>query len=469
MTQSGEAGGGPARLSMSTAVAWLAAIAAALLYAWSFTAAADPAPVRALALLVLAIGLFASHALPGYLTALIAFFLAILTGVGPPEVVFAGFQSGGTWLLFSGIVIGLAVGELGLGAHVARMVLSRIELTYFRAVALLVAVSVLLSFFMPATIPRIIVLLPIALALAEAMGFRPGSRGHAGLASAVAVGTMLPAFSIMTATLPGVVMVGAIETVYGVTPTYAEYLLYLFPIGVVRALAVIAIVVLLFRQPPQEARLTEAPGQLNRAQWRLLAILCGALLFWLTDLLHGVAPAWISMGAAIVILLPRIGVLDPMTVRDRANLAPVIYIAGILSIGAIVGHSGLDEAIGTALLRTLHLEPGNSVVNFYAVIGISMAVSLMVTQPASPVLLVPLAAQVSEATGLNLTAVLMTQLLGLSTMFLPYQGPPLIVALGMARLRMADLARLCTLVAIVSLVLGAPLTYVWWRAIGLLP
>ena len=47
------------------------------------------------------------------------------------------------------------------------------------------------------------------------------------------------------------------------------------------------------------------------AEWRLAAIMCGALLLWMFDFLHHVSPGWIALGAAFLCLLPRLGVLAP--------------------------------------------------------------------------------------------------------------------------------------------------------------
>ena len=158
------------RIGIANVVAALAVATALYLFVRSYFGVADPGAWRAGALIVFAVGLFATHVVPEYLAALIVLFLAVASKIAPSEVIFSGFTVGGLWLLFSGIIIGAAVAEAGLGVYIARRFLSRVELNYTRAVILLVTVSALLGFIMPATIPRIIILLPIALGLAQVMG-----------------------------------------------------------------------------------------------------------------------------------------------------------------------------------------------------------------------------------------------------------------------------------------------------------
>ena len=75
----------------------------------------------------------------------------------------------------------------------------------------------------------------------------------------------------------------------------------------------------------------------------------------------------------------------------------------------------------------------------------------------------------ATASGLSIEAVLMTFVIGFSTVFFPYQVPPLIVLLQLGNIpaRAAIATALGT--ALVTVVVLLPLDYVWWRIIGLLP
>jgi len=429
---------------------------------------ANAAELRAWALVVFAIALFATHVLPEHVTALLVMLLAVVGGVGPTSVAFSGFEVGALWLLFAGIIIAQAVEEAGLGTFLARRVLGLWTLTYPRAIVLLVAIASLLGFVVPATIPRIILLMPLALGMADAMGLRVGGRGYAGLAMAVGLGTFFPDFAIITANLPAVVHVGAIEAIHGIRISYGEFLFYHLPVtGFFRAAVIVLLLIALFREPA--STITEADGEpMTGTQKRLLAVLLGALFLWCTDVVHGVQPAWVAMAAAIVILWPATNLISPSAFKDRMNFAPVLYIAGILSIGAIMVHNGLDERVGDLVLRFLGNGTEGGIVSFYLVGLISLAVCLVSTAPAASALLVPIAADISGATGLPLEGVLMTQLLGFSTVLLPYQAPPLIVMLGLCRVRAFDVAKVCTLLGVATVAAGFPLAFLWWRFIGLL-
>ncbi len=460
--------GGLKSLSLPKLIALAGIGFASFLFIMSLTSEANSIELKTWALVVFAISLFATHILPEHVTALLIFLLAIIGGVAPASVVFSGFEVGALWLLFSGIIIGSAAQEAGLGVYIARRILGAWQMTYLRAIVLLVAIAGLLGLIVPATIPRIILLMPIALGMAEAMGLKEGGKGYTGLALAAGVGTFLPTFSILTANLPAVVHVGAIETVYGIKISYGEYLYYQLPItGLFRALVLIGLLMVFFREPAREIAGSEEQ-QMTPKQAKLLAVLLGAILFWVTDIVHGIHPAWVAMTAAIIILWPTTKLISPTAFKDRIDFSPVLYIAGLLSIGAIMARNGLDKELGDFILQHVAFSAESTFLNLYLVTLLSLIVCLITTAPAAPILLVPIAGEIGQVSGLPLLAVLMSELVGFSTMIMPYQGPPMIVLLSLSVIKIFDLTKICMLLAGAMLIFGIPLAFFWWRAIGLL-
>ena len=62
-----------------------------------------------------AILLWATNALPEYLTALLFFAALTIFRSAPPSVVFAGFESAAFWLVLSGFVLGAAIKKVEIG------------------------------------------------------------------------------------------------------------------------------------------------------------------------------------------------------------------------------------------------------------------------------------------------------------------------------------------------------------------
>ena len=419
---------------------------------------------------VLALMCFATGVLPHMTTAFLSIIAFMILNLAPAEVVFSAFTTGGIWLTISGLIIGAAITDTGLGKQVAAYIFCLTGTSYARSIVLISVAGFLLGFLVPSTIPRVIIMMPVTASLAAAMGFERGSRGQIGLAAAAATSTLLPTYTVLTANLPTIVQAGALEALYGIAPSYANYLVAQLPSNIVR-FAVILMVLLPFarnQRPEEPSPAAIAMGPVTAAQIRLLIVIGLAIALWATDSMHRVSPAWIAMGAAAIILWPPSGLLASDAMKSKIDMTPVFFLAGVFSVSAVSHHVGLDTRIAEALVPQLHLSEGSAFWDLYAITGLSTLLSHLVTAPAAPVVLAPLAGAMADASGLTIFSVGMAQINGVATPILPYQAPPLIVAMALTHIPIRILTRLCVTLAIATFVLGVPFTYLWWSLIGLI-
>ena len=452
------------KLTAGTALAALG-----ILVALAAVALSDDLVTRVAGISIASLVLFATRALPEVVTAAATFLAFIAIAAAPNEVIFSGFATGGFWLLFSGLIIGAAIASTGLGKQIALRLFEHTGTSYRRAVLLLAFAGVVLGLFVPSAVPRVIVLLPITLSLAEAMGFRPGSRGYVGLAITASLATLLPTYFFLTANLPVIVQMGAMEALYGESSTFSGFFLYQWPTNLVR-LVVLLMIMLPFAtakgHEPQSDAAVEPPSPLNGAQLRLLAILLVAIGFWVTDFLHGIPPAWVALATAALLMVPALGIVAPGAMKTQIDLSPVFFIAAVFCVSAVATATGLSQTIADALIPRLGLGEAGSLRDLFALTGFSLIITHLTTAPATPVVLAPLAGPMAEATGWPLETVSMTQLIAVATTVFPFQAPPLVVALALARIPLGALTRVCFLVAVATIAIGLPLTWAWWSLMG---
>jgi di/tricarboxylate transporter len=427
----------------------------------------DPLLLRSTGLVLFTLGGWALVVFPEFVTALAFFLIAMVLHIAPAQVVFSGFASVAWWLVFGGLIVGMAIDRTGLGRRLARMLFGRLRGAYIHAVGAVALAAVGLAFLMPSTMGRVVLLSPIVLSLAERLGFAAGSRGRTGLVMTAALATYVPATAILPASVPGTVLLGAVEQSYGIHLTYGPYLMMLFPVLGIGFLALLVpLAAWVFNDQPKPVVSEDVPGHLSREEFKLAWILAIALLMFVFDFLHGISPAWVSLAAGLACLLPGIAIIDTKTFSERVNLAVLVYIAAIIGIGAVVGHSGLGARFSAWLIEAAHLQSGAPVYNFAAVMGLSVLVGVAVTLIPQPAVLAPLAGDIARAADLPLMVVLMIYVLGFATLLFPYQSGPLVVAMQLGGVSARDGTRLTLLTGVATLLILAPLAYAWWWILG---
>lgn len=453
-------------MKASTLLAAVVAAAAVAVYVAPPPAGGSAETMHAAALVVFTVGLWAAGALPEHIVGLLFFVLAMALAVAPAQVVFSGFASATLWLVLGGLIMAEAVNRTGLARRLAGAWFERLALSYTQLLAAVVAASIALSFVMPATVGRVLLLLPIVMALAERVGFKHGSSGYNGLCLATIVATYQCGTTILPANAPNLVLAGSAEALYGVQITYAEYLWVQFPVlGLLKGAAIVAFTRWLFPAESRAGAGTREVSPLTPEQRRMAVILVAALVLWATDFLHGIKAGWVALAAGVACLLPRVGVM-PASNFHEVRLGPYFYVAATLGLGLVIQTTGLSEGLGNLLRGTLPLETGAHFANFAMLSVLTTFAGLFTTNPAQPAVLTPLAEYFAEATGWPLKTALMVIGVGFTTYLLPYQVPPAMVGLQVGALRAASMLRLTLPLAAFNLLVLLPLQYGWWRLIG---
>lgn len=418
-------------------------------------------------IVVVTITLWATSLLAEFITALLFFTVAMVAKIATPAVIFSGFASSAFWLVFSGFVLGLAIGKTGLADRAAQVLSARLTDSWPRMVASVVLLSYALAFIMPSNMGRIALLMPIVAALARRAGIEDGTRAWYGLALATGFATFQLSATILPANVPNLVMSGAAESAYGIHLNYLPYLLLHTPVlGWMKGIVLIALICWLFPGKPHPPRDMMSPAPMRADEKRLGWLLAVVLILWVTESWHGIGPAWTGLAAAIVTLLPRVGFISGETFATGVNFRVCIYVAGILGLAATVTQTGTGNALGKVLQQWMPLDAAQPFTSFLALTGITTALNFIMTANGVPALYTTLAQSFSDATGFPLLSVIMIQVLGYSTPLLPYQASPIVVAMGLGKVPAKAGMLLCLALAIVTFIVLLPLDYAWFRMLG---
>ncbi len=449
----------------------LVALVASAVFALPVPVETSATVLPALALTIFTIGLWATGALPEHITAVVFLILALGFSVAPPEIVFSGLRSSAFWLVFGGVVIGVAGERTGLGRYLAHFFTRRLDASYPQLITGIVVGTVALAFLIPAAMGRLVILMPIVLGLADNLGLEPGSKGRTGMALAATFGTFYVPLTILPANLPNVVLAGVSDTLYDLPITYGVYLLMNFPVtGVLKGGFLVAIICFMFRD-----KITKAPEGNSKpltldSNGRLLMIILSiALIAWATDFAHGFSPGFVAMVAAFCCVFPGIGMVRPSDFKTSVGYQTLLYVIGILGVGAVFSTSGAGAFIADIIFKVVHFTPEDPAHTYAAFSGLSLVFSMFATLPGAITVVAPFAGQVADSSGLPLIAVLMMIVNGFTTLLLPYQSAPIMVGLRLSNVSLATATRVMLSLAAITIILLLPLNFLWWQLLGYLP
>ena len=409
--------------------------------------------------------------LPGWWAGLMFITTGMLLALAPPTVMLSGMASSATWMVLSGSVLGAAIEYTGLGKRLAVIMSPWLCRSFYHAVwgSMLLGVCVML--IMPSAMSRILLLLPLLAALADTLGYTERHRGRTAVLLGGVLGTYLPASAVLPANIPNNVLAGAIEALSRHGPQYGSYLLLHFPLlGLAKLVLLGGILSILYHDdaPINTKALPEqlcAYVPMTVPQWRLAIVLSVTVIAWCTEGLHGCSSAWVGMLAAVACLCPASSVL-PTKPLSHIDFSPVFYVAGIVSMGALASYSGIAQAVAAQVLVVMPLAHHAPTTNFITLSFLSSLMGVLVTLPGVPAVLTPMTPMLSQATGWSDMAVYMTQVVGFSTVWLPYQAPPLVMAVQSGHVRLNDMVRICLITAALSLLVLWPLDILWWCWLG---
>jgi anion transporter len=452
--------------------AWMAPLLVALasigIGLWLAASGFSARQAMAAAAIAFAMACWATNALPEMTTGLAFFALATLGRIAEPKVIFGGFASSAFWLVLGGMIVAQAMTRTGLGRRIASAVAAPLSKSYPRLVLGTVLIAYLLAFLMPSNIGRIVLLMPIMLAIADRVGLAEGRAGRTGIVLAVGFGTFVLSTTILPANVPNLIMAGAIESLYGIHLSYLDYLVLHTPLlGLAKAALLIALICRIFPDKIASVAITAETAPMSPEERRLALLLVATLAMWLTEGIHGIAPAWIGLAAAVVCLLPGIGMLPPDTF-NAINHRTLLYVAALLGVVAVLSDTGLGDALARLVLSWLPLHHGANAWNFALLVLLSFAISLVASANGVGAIYTAFAGDLVTATGLPLLSVLMIQVLGFSTVAFAYQAPPIMVALGLGNAAPADAARIGVPLALLTFLVLLPLDFVWWRLLGMI-
>ncbi|HEK9230631.1 TPA: anion permease, partial [Streptococcus equi subsp. equi] len=412
-------------------------------------------------LILISIFLLASNIIPAWYTSILFMTACMIGNIAEKQVILSGITSGAAWLVISGVIIGAAVKHTELDRLLARFFIPVCMGKYSKVLFGTILLGVVLIFLMPSAMGRVVLLLPILNALSLELGYEKGSKEWEGIVMSGVLATYIPAFYVLPSNVPNNVFTGAILSLYSINISYSRYFLLYFPIlGVGKILILYFTMRLFYRRCKDSICVSKKAIDITKEQKLLIVLLFITLSFWMTEHIHKVPTGWTGMATALIVMLPNSNFMEKQPLR-KINFEPFFYVAGIISLGNIAKSSGLANVIAVHLINIVSLETASAfnVLTFFVVLCIILG--FIVTLPGVPAVVTPLIDNISGVSNVSKTFLCHIEVIGFSSVFFPFQAPPLMVVLQNENLSKARMTIYCSIVSAIGLLLLLPLALYW--------
>ena len=425
----------------------------------------------ALGLALFAICWWTAEPVPVDYSSLLILLLIPAFGLLTVSQAFTPFAGSAVWLIFAGMVLSLGITSTGLEARLAGMALRHLARSPAVLLLQLHALGLATAFLVPSGVVRVLLLIPIGIALVDGLGGRDDARLNAAVLLSLLCSTYYGGTGLLTGAVPNLVVAGQLERVSGRVLYWGEWLRWMFPVmGLLRTGMSWAVIYLLFgRHLPKTlvAAPSSRPEPLDPAQRKVLGLLLLGVVLWASDALHHLAPVYVGLLLTALYTTPGWGPL-PFAQLRQLNFPFLFYIAALFSLGSALEVSGLDRRFIGATSAWLDLASHGPVYQHLALTAMAVPLNFLMDNAAVASLLTPPLLVLGQGLGLGQLPVALSVGMAVGQVFFPYQCAPFMLVYSYRRLGMGQLVGCMVAIATLTLLFLCPLNVWYWRWLGLI-
>jgi di/tricarboxylate transporter len=228
--------------------------------------------------------------------------------------------------------------------------------------------------------------------------------------------------------------------------------------------------------PPERWSLAETEGDdlafaatepWSYAEMKTLVFLLTGVGLWATDFLHHLDPAAIALGIALLLVLPKIGVLDSRAVKS-INYLSIIFIAGALSLAQVLQSTHLLAVFTDRLANIVAPWFSHNLGAAFILYWGGFLYHLVIPGDHAYITTgLPVLLKLVEGTGYNSLALGMIWTFAAGAKLFVYQSPSLGLGYAYGHFGMRDLIIVGALLTLVEGLFLCTLVTLYWPLIGL--
>ena len=428
---------------------------------------------RALAVMSLAVVLWATEALPIAVTGMVGVVLLVLVnGVPDVEAALFGFSQPVAYFLIGILTLGLAVQRSGLAE---RMAVYMIRLAGGSPRALYVQMLfsfAALTFALPSASTRGAIMVHVYEQVMTHWRVPQEAPLHKAIMMAMGALNRLGSTALLAGGITPIVASSLIGELTGEGFSWTRwFVLMALPFYSVLVVGG-AVVYLAYRSGFRLEAVVDvsamATGPVRLPEIKAALIALGTALLWFTDFAHGLAPTVPALIAMAIILLPGFGLLTWKDLERDLGWSNFFVIATSLSLANAIIASGAAAWFADTMVSSVEGLRGSPTLVLLAIAGASSVVRMLMPNISGYLaFIIPVAMSTGASLGLNpLVVGLAVVIVGDSVVYYPAGGAASVFIFQRANLRSPEIFRLGLIMTVVAIAVLFAIVLPYWRLVG---
>lgn len=429
---------------------------------------------RALAVMALAVVLWAMESLPIAVTGLVGIILLVVVdGVDDLDTALYGFSQPVTYFLLGILTLGLAVHQSGLAQRLAvyliRLAAGSPKKLYIQMLISFAA----LTFALPSASTRGAIMVHVYEQVLEHWGVEKVDPLNKAIMIAMGGLNRLGSTALLAGGITPVVASALIATNAGIddfswtrwfilmaVPFYlilifgGMYVFFMFRSG--------------FKLPEGAGTAELEVGPLQGKEIRAGLIAIGTALLWFTDFAHGLPPAVPALIAMTVILLPGVGLLTWREMETQMGWTNIFVIASSLTMANALIISGAAAWFADTLVGSVEGLRGHPTLILLAMSFAGAAVRVVMPNISGYLaFIIPVAMFTGEALGLNpIVCGLAVTVVGDSVVYYPASATGSVFIYQRAEIKASDVVRMGVVMTLIAIAVLFLIVLPYWSLVG---
>jgi len=448
----------------------LVAICVTALAAETYTSGAlTPTQRHALAILVVAAGLWVSEVVPLAATAVLIPLLQALTGVQGFKAALTPFFDTTVMLMLGGFMLAVAVEKYNLDEVFAYYILSKVRQGAKRLALAVMVATAFLSMWISNSASTAL-LISMVLKITESVVDRRENFSKV-MVLGIAYSATAGGLGTLVGTTTCAIAAASLKELVGYEMSFIGWMMLGLPIALIQVGLIWLVLFSIFPVEVEEITFNDTPPrELSSKQRQTLAIFVVSVLAWLTGKLpepmaqalgwggHGLSSSMVS--AIIVVVLYFTGLIEDQDL-SRGHWPTLLLIGGGLSLGKALEVTGLVGLISD-LLEGL-LQGGGGLAALVLVVFASLGLSVIASNTASAGIFLPIAIGLAQEIGLN--PVILGAAVGVATsldFMLPVGTPPNAIAYSTGKVSVGEMVKAGFLLDLLGALVTILMAYTLW-------